>query len=125
MKIQRITFNVKSSMVAQQIKQRILSSDVRLSVRFGRAFISDDTPVHKAVVNTMQGVIVEGTEGRLSAATSFLYDTFVQNRYGIHSITIDGSTLLASLITLDRWQELSGFSLAPARPLAHEVGSLR
>jgi hypothetical protein len=111
MKMRRVTFNVQSEQTAQMIRYRLGMSGIRLRAYLGRAEFDGNTDPAGLHARTLQGVTMEVPATMVPAARMVLRELFANNRYGIHSVTIDGQTQTSDELTDGWWNDR--FQFAP------------
>jgi hypothetical protein len=110
MKMRRVTFNVKSEQTAQMIRYRLGMSGIRLRAYLGHAEFDGDTSTASVPARMLQGVIMEVPATMVPAARMVLRELFANNRYGIHSVTIDGQTQTSEELTDGWWNDRFRFT---------------
>lgn len=103
MAMQRVTFNTKSEYTAQVLQRKLLLSGIRLRCYEGAArFGGENEEFSQECFHVLQGLTVEVPAGMIPAAKNVLREMFLHNRYGIHSVCINGEATLSDQID-DGW----------------------
>jgi hypothetical protein len=110
MKMRRVTFNVKSDQTAQMIRYRLGMSGIRLRAYLGHAEFGDDAHAGTMHTRMLQGITMEVPATMVPAARMVLRELFANNRYGIHSVTIDGQTQMSDDLTDGWWNDRFQFT---------------
>jgi hypothetical protein len=110
MKMRRVTFNVKSEQTAQTIRYRLSMSGIRLRAHLGHAEFDDNATTASQQTRMLQGVTMEVPANMVPAARMVLRELFANNRYGIHSVTIDGQTQISEELTDGWWDDRFRFT---------------
>jgi hypothetical protein len=110
MKMRRVTFNVKSEQTAQMIRYRLGMSGIRLRAYLGNAEFDGETSTASVPARMLQGVTMEVPATMVPAARMVLRELFANNRYGIHSVTIDGQTQTSEELTDGWWDDRFRFT---------------
>jgi hypothetical protein len=103
--MRRVTFNVKSEQTAQMLRHRLGMSGIRLRSHLGRAEFADSSHGASYQARVLQGITMEVPANMVPAARLVLRELFANNRYGIHSVTIDGQTQTSEELTDGWWDD--------------------
>jgi uncharacterized protein (DUF608 family) len=122
MVMQRVTFNVGNDFAAQTLQRKLTLSGIRLRALAGAAEFGNNPVGVRQPEQNLQGFTMEIPASMVPAARQVIYELFINNRYYIHSVTIDGRTCLADEVTGLWWNECFNVPSIMNQFLAESLG---
>ncbi len=110
MAIHKIIFNATSDQHALTLQHRLGLSGIRLRSWVGRVQPDHDGATPLLTQPDCQGLIIEVPDTMAPAARKILLELLVNNRQGIHSVTICGETRETEQVTDNWWRHMFSFS---------------